>query len=127
MTPDPKPSARVRNPAVLAKFAVEHRECALAGLTPPASVIGDDCVAWLSTHHVHKHPRDDVEANLVRLCGDGTRGHHGLIEAHDHETCRALAAYLTENRSDTMEYLSRKLGGDVAVREWLNRRLHARL
>lgn len=62
----------------------------------------------LSLHHVSKHPRDDLRENLVMLCGDGVRGCHGKIEAHDHETIQALNHYLLASRPDVVEHLRSK-------------------
>lgn len=80
--------------------------------------------ARYSLHHVHNKPRDDVQANLVMLCGDGTVGHHGLVTAHDYATCRALGIYLVLHRLDTLEYLGAKLGGPVGASEWLRSQLY---
>lgn len=92
---DAKPAPRVREPALLRSLHLRGGECALADRT---------CEPTLSLHHVSKHPRDDVEANLVFLCGHGTAGHHGLVEAHDPDTRARLAAVL-RRRPETMEYL----------------------
>lgn len=116
--PDPRPPRRVRDPDLLRDLHVRWRgACAL---------MDDTCVEHrYSLHHVHKHPRDDVEANLVMLCGDGTTGHHGRIEAHDHAACQALGVHLIEERLDTLEYLGEKLGGLLPVAEWFRTQLRA--
>ena len=75
----------------------------------------------LSLHHIHKHPRDDLRANLVMLCGDGTTGCHGKIEAHDSVTSLQLGRYLLEVRRDAIEYLAQKTGGPEARSEWMLR------
>ncbi len=77
----------------------------------------------LSLHHVLKHPRDDVRGNLVMLCGDGVRGCHGRMEAHDPVVERLLAEHISDARPDIFEHLEWRLGHDGA-REWL-RRLHS--
>jgi hypothetical protein len=107
---------RVKDPELLKRLHLVWDECVIADGT---------CKPSLSLHHIHKHPRDDLEENLAMLCGDGVTGHHGLIESHDRQACAELAAYLIRNRLDTMEYLGRKLGGVNAVREWMRNQLHA--
>lgn len=114
MPPDPKPPARVRDPALLRSLHMEWGECALCGST-----------RTLSLHHVHKHPRDDVRANLVMLCGSGTTGCHGMIEHHAPVVCHDLAVYLLAFRPDTIDYLVGKLGSTDAAREWMRDSLHA--
>lgn len=74
----------------------------------------------LSLHHVRKHPRDDVEANLVMLCGDGVRGCHGLVEAHHLPTVQALMAYILTQRADTVIYLVDSLGENAAIHWFQN-------
>lgn len=65
---------------------------------------------YLCTLH-HIVPRslggDDVADNLVALCGDGTRGCHGLAEAREGETLAALADALTASER---AYARSKLG-----------------
>lgn len=39
---------------------------------------------------------DDQAANIVPLCGSGTTGCHGLIEARDKAACKALRESLTD-------------------------------
>lgn len=65
-----------------------------------------------SLHHVVSKSLggDDVEENVVSLCGDGTKGHHGLIEAHDGETCRLFAAALQQFDSAAYAYAVERLG-----------------
>ena len=79
------------------------------------------CESTLNLHHVLPRSQggDDVRANLSWLCGSGTTGHHGRVEARDPE---ALRAFLLTLRPDTLEYLSDKLGGPEAAEEWLRRR-----
>jgi len=88
---------------------------------------GDCDPAHYSLHHVHKHPRDDLRVNLVMLCGHGTSGHHGRIEAHERKACQALARYLMAHRLDTLDYLMVKLGGQHPAHEWLRDQLYAPL
>lgn len=111
-TPSPKPDPRVRDPQLLKDLHLRWRECALCGEVSP-----------LSLHHVLKHPRDDVEENLVMLCGDGTRGCHGAIEAHSETHLRLLAVHLLTNRYDVVAYTVRKFGSQEAAEAWFRRML----
>lgn len=99
---DPKPPARVRDPHLLRRLHRIWRECALCGTGRRP----------LSLHHVSKHPRDDVQANLVMLCGSGTTGCHGRVEHHDPDAVTRLNAHL-RGRPDTVAYLASR------QREWL--------
>lgn len=71
-----------------------------------------------SLHHVVPRDRrgDDVAKNLISLCGTGTTGHHGLVEAGDRETCRLLADHIQQNEPDTYAYAIGKLGEDDFLR-----------
>jgi 5-methylcytosine-specific restriction endonuclease McrA len=111
---DPRPSKRIKDPALLRRLHLRWNCCALCGET--------QTYAGLSLHHVHKHARDDVEANLVMVCGDGTRGCHGAIEANDPVTLRLLGEHILDRRPDTIAYLQQKLGVPQAD-AWLERRL----
>lgn len=108
---DPKPVPRIRDALLLRNLHFEWRECV---------VCGD--VGRLSLHHVCKHPRDDVRANLVMVCGDGVQGCHGRIEAHDPIVCRLLGEHIRDHRPDIIEHLTWRMGND-SVREWLRRNL----
>ena len=96
MTTDPKvkqrgPRRRMRYVATPAEWELIRElkltGCRLCGRGP----------YLCSLHHIV--PRslggDDVADNLVCLCGDGTRGCHGLAEAREGETLAALADALT--------------------------------
>jgi len=61
-----------------------------------------------------------VEANLVMLCGSGTTGCHGLIEARDSDKLRELGTYVLQARGDIIVYLYEQLGA-VAAQEWMKR------
>lgn len=115
MPADPKPEGRVKDPELLRRLHRRWRECALCG----------DSRARLSLHHVHRHPRDDVTANLIMLCGDGTRGCHGRVEHHDPATMRDLGRVLVATRPEFLTYLTAKLGGRVEAAAWMNRYLYA--
>lgn len=108
---DPRPRPRTRDRELLRSLHLEWRECALCGATSP-----------LSIHHISKHPRDDERANLVMLCGHGTTGCHGLIEAWDHSTVTALGKYILHSRGDTIAYLYERLGA-IAAQEFFKNNL----
>ena len=104
---------RVRDPELLRRLHLEWRSCALAD---------DTCEWWRSLHHIHRHPRDDVRANLVMLCGDGVAGHHGRIEANDDEARAQLGLYIARHRPDTIAYINEKLPNGRGW-AWLEHRL----
>ncbi len=108
---DPKPEPRVRDPELLRSLHRRWSECALCGTTR----------GRLSLHHVLKRPRDDMEGNLVMLCGDGTTGCHGKVEAHDTETLRLLRDHIEWCRADTIDYLDWRLGSLDRAADWLDR------
>lgn len=110
---DPAPLPRIKDPELLRIRHLRWRECALCGETGPIR----------SLHHIHRHPRDDVDANLVDTCGDGTTGCHGQIEAHDPKTMRQLREHI-DGRADTIEYLDAKLNGLGKALAWLDRYVH---
>jgi hypothetical protein len=89
------------------------RECALCG----------EHRGKLSLHHVSKHPRDDLEANLVMLCGDGVSGCHGAVEAGVRETKEELGRYIYGHRPDVIEYLAERKGGKERALAWMERTL----
>lgn len=67
-----------------------------------------------SLHHVISKSLggDDCEENSVSVCGSGTTGHHGLLEAHDPETCRAFAAAVQQYDDAAYAYAVSTLGED---------------
>lgn len=111
MPTDFKSSPRIRDKELLRWLHYRWRECALCGTTER-----------LSLHHIVKHPRDDLEANLVMLCGDGVRGCHGLIEANHAPTVTRLMNYILAKRSDTVMHLRMSMG-QVAADDWIARRM----
>jgi hypothetical protein len=110
---DAKPAERIHDSALLGVLHIRWRECVICD-----KPIGK--VARLSLHHIHRHPRDDVEANLVMVCGDGTTGCHGRIEARDPVVLRMLREHI-DTRAETIEYLDAKLGGLDPALAWLDR------
>lgn len=108
-------SPRVRNPELLRQLRRRWQECVLCFGTAASE-------GRLSLHHIHRHPRNDVEGNLVMLCGDGTTGCHGRVEARDAVVLSLLGQYLIDERPDTIAYLYGHLGRDEAE-AWLRRHL----
>ncbi len=126
VNPDPKPEGRIRDPDLLRRLHLEWKECALCrsiGESRPDAPNPENLI-WvgLSLHHIVKHPRDDVRGNLVMLCGHGTAGCHGLVEAGDTETLQNLGQHILSARGDTITYLYERLGAGAA-REFLETRL----
>jgi hypothetical protein len=73
-----------------------------------------------SLHHIVSKSLggDDVSANFGSVCGDGTTGHHGQIEAHDEETCRVFAAAVQQFDDAAYTYAIEKLGEDGWLRRY---------
>jgi hypothetical protein len=107
--PDPKPSRRVRDAALVANLHRLVRECFLCGAIN----------VRLSAHHVHKHPRSDVPGNLTMLCGDGVAGCHGDVEHARGDARARLVREIRVRRPDVFEYLTSVLGSTIAADEWL--------
>lgn len=107
--PDPRPSKRLRASRqswekLRRRFASES--CRVCG------------GAWQSLHHIYPRSQggDDVSENLGPVCGSGTTGCHGRLEARDPEARAAFRASLTDaNRW----YLTYKLG--LQAPAWLDR------
>lgn len=106
---DPKPEGRVRDPQLLKVLHLKWRECVLCRANDQ-----------LSLHHINKHPRDDIEGNLVMVCGSGTTGCHGLLEARNSEKLAELGVYILKARGDTIVYLYDRMG-IIAAQAWMRR------
>lgn len=113
----------VKDRALLRRLHREWQECALCLSTGWEHEGNNNMWIGLSLHHIHRHPRDDVEGNLVMLCGDGVRGCHGRVEAHDPVVMRLLGEHIANHRPDVVEYLFDKLGQSSA-QEWFFRQHH---
>ena len=125
MPPDPRPPSRVRDPETLRTVhARERMRCALRDELHPDTSMLDGAMGY-SLHHILKRPRDDVEANLIMLCGSGTTGCHGLVEHHDPRTMRALQRVVSE-RVDTWAHLCDRLGGPEPAADWIARLTRSR-
>jgi hypothetical protein len=100
---DLKPAKRIVNPLAGLAKAQEEGRCRLCH-SP-----------FMSRHHlVSRSLRgDDVEANLVPLCGSGTTGCHGAVEARDPMVCSLLRSRLTEAE---LAYVLEKKGADFLAR-----------
>src|SRR5688500_4725357 len=102
--PDPKPARRVK--ATTAEWE-QIRARKLDGW--PCRV----CEAFQAAtlHHLVSKSLggDDVADNCVPLCGSGTTGCHGLVEAYDEWACSLLGFRLT---AAEREYVVGKKGAD---------------
>lgn len=104
MTPaDPKPARRIVDPQAGIEKLMRERVCRICR-RPVGEVI-------LGRHHLV--PRslggDDVDDNLVPLCGSGTFGCHGRVEAGD---ARARAALRGELLLPELAYCLGKVGAE---------------
>jgi hypothetical protein len=110
--PDLKPAKRVKNPKAMKQVHEQGCWCVL------------NCGEKGSVHHVLARSQggDDVSANMVCLCGSGTTGHHGKVEANDTPTLVLLGEHLLLERPDTISYIKGKLG-EAEGAAWLARRL----
>jgi hypothetical protein len=105
--PDPRPSKRLR--ASQADWSDIHKEfshacCVSCGLP------------YQSLHHVVPRSQggDDYKANLAPMCGDGTRGCHGILESHApgwERIAAAVRVYVLTNRPRCV-YVIGKIGWD---------------
>ena len=96
------------------RLHLRWRSCSLCGATRD-----------LSLHHIlprRPHLGDDVEDNLVMLCGDGVRGCHGLIHLGNPVTLGRMNEHIREERPDVLDYLEQKLGDQARAAAWLDRR-----
>jgi hypothetical protein len=105
--PDPRPSKRLR--ASQADWSDIHQEFAHACCV--------NCgLPYQSLHHVVPRSQggDDYKANLAPMCGDGTRGCHGILESHApgwERVAAAVRVYVLTNRPRCV-YVIGKLGWD---------------
>jgi len=122
--PDPKPGKRKRkairviDPTATTRAVLTQPRCALC---PKPSATGHHVLAKGGPYY-----GDDVPENIVALCGSGTTGCHGEVEARRAWALRSLGEYLHARRPDTIAYVRRKLGvrpGDA----WLERHLKVRV
>jgi hypothetical protein len=112
----PKREKRTVDRKATTRATLRRRECGICG--HPAA----------TGHHVLARGApyfgDDVPENIVPLCGSGTTGCHGDIEAERVKARRALGRHVVDERPDVVADLTAKLGA-VEAAEWLRRRLYA--
>lgn len=86
MPADPKPRPRIIDPDAGWEKVLAEGHCRLCWRT-----------ASLTRHHLVPRGQsgDDVDDNIVPLCGDGTRGCHGAVE-HYTEARRRLRPLLSD-------------------------------
>lgn len=123
-TPDPKPTPTAGGigrpkPKLPRRFRVvasnSEWEAIREAKIGPCLVcmwLGQEQLLPSSLHHIVPRSQggDDLKENLVAVCGDGTSGHHGLLEAHDGETSRAFAAALQRYDGAAYAYAIETLG-----------------
>lgn len=111
---DLKPAKRIKDKQLTKRLHTRGVICVLCG--KPGTL-----------HHILKHPRHDVPENLAGLCGDGTTGHHGLIEAGNTDTKRLFGEYLVDNRPDTIFWIQQpEILGEGGI-EWLRQTYYVAL
>lgn len=109
MLTDTKPDRRIKDPEIFGVLRLRWKECVLCGAVLPVSL-----------HHIYN--RDDIEENLVMLCGDGVSGCHGAITLNDPVKLAELGWYLLHHRPDTLRWL--ELAADPeGAEQWIRRRL----
>jgi len=104
---DPKPAKRIVDPdAGRAKVALQGR-CRACGRGGPLN----------RAHLVPKGQRgDDVDENIVPLCGSGSTGCHGALTDHRNGWLLVAAALRADLTADEIAYCIQKKGED-----WLDR------
>lgn len=104
---DPKPARRIVNPQAGRQKVLFEGRCRACGVSGSLN----------RAHLVAKGQRgDDVDANIVPLCGSGTTGCHGALTDH-RPGWPLIAARLRENLTQAeIDYCVAKKGWD-----WLDR------
>ena len=113
---DPKPARRIVDPAAGRDKVLLEGRCRVCGRTWGLN----------RAHLVPKGQRgDDVDSNIVPLCGSGTTGCHGKLTDHSNGWL-VVAAILRENLTpDERRYVLRKKGADWLDRVYPQRRVLA--
>lgn len=122
----PDPKVKERGPKK-AKRTEDKKATKRAVRLRPVCVMPECDNRSTNGHHVISrgapHFGDDVDENIVALCGSGSSGCHGLIENEDVTARRQLGEHIAYERPDTMRYVTDKLG-EIPGRDWLRRRLY---
>lgn len=119
--PDPKPQRSKREPIRVVdslatrRIVLRFRECCVCG--EPAAT-GHHVIAKGGPHY-----GDDLDGNIVPVCGSGTTGCHGKIENGDVEARMAVGLHILRHRIDVILYVQDKLGPDAGD-DWLRRRYY---
>lgn len=105
---DPKPAARIVDRKAFARFYADSWGF-------PCQVCGKPRPWQVSVHHIIPRGQggDDVPANFALLCGHGTVGCHGDVEARRNGARERLRAAMT---SDQLAYVTQKKS-----QAWLDR------
>ena len=107
-TADPKPASRTVDPDMVRRYLLLHPWCEAPSCPNPA---------WHAHHVLYRSQGgDDVDANLLSLCGD----HHSAV--HQTRDADALVGVrlAIEARDDVLRYLGGKKRGSSA-RAFLNK------
>ena len=110
---DPKPAARIVDRKAFAEFYAEHvgLPCQICGR------YGRWLLDGMSIHHILSRGQggDDVAENFAWLCGHGTVGCHGDVEARRNGARERLRAAMT---SEQIAYVTQKKGGAWLARHY---------
>ena len=108
-TPDPRPAKRVVDPrAGVEKCQLEGR-CRACGRIPTGHPLDKLNRAHLVSRGAGG---DDLDENIVPLCGSGTTGCHGRLHSHE-RGWRVVASALRRNLLHVeIQYVLRKRGVD---------------
>lgn len=126
--PHPKPEKRKRkaireiDSKATTRAVLAQPRCALC---PLGSATGHHVIAKGGPYY-----GDDVPENIVALCGSGTTGCHGAVEAREEWALRSLGQFIAARRPDTIRYIVGKLwtpNAPDAGHAWLERHLRVRV
>lgn len=102
---DPKPERRIRDPHAGISKATREGRCRACGRRPR----GHGLDSLNRAHLVPKGQRgDDVDENIVPLCGSGTSGCHGALTSHPAGWQRVAARLRANLRDEEIAYIVTK-------------------